>query len=433
MINDTASTSPSIYANFHTIRIYRTLAGLVPLKAQCSAFPLENYQVLKEILECNKGKCGILSQLSNSISKIFLVHLRALWYRSYNSHDKLWANLGLQEANWYKPEPGEPYRPLLAMPNKLRHAQPWLSFCGDAFFTAYDPPHALVTEAALLPPTSAGDPKPVSVPSPTQDTGARATISGDGSIPKPAIVPTMDQPKATPNPPPTKNGDPSPMSQSKNPAASDTSPSDSKATPESPNVGSDPKKGSDSNQGSDPKQETGPDHGRDPKQHSNFQQNTDPNQGSNSNKGSKFNPEDHPDQSSDSKPDSQNNSNPKESTNPSKSYLLPQTLMDVISSGEPNGSADAIIQNDPKQGDETDIAGEESGQNRQQVNDPKASTSPSPLDNPGSSTISLAVDNRKAITTNIAGQATTIGPQNAIEIAGSTLTPGAQLSPYPAK
>ena len=43
----------------------------------------------------------------------------------------------------------------------------------------------------------------------------------------------------------------------------------------------------------------------------------------------------------------------------------------------------------------------------------------------GSSTISLAVDNRKFITTNIAGQAITIGEQNAVEVAGATLTPGA--------
>lgn len=311
------------------------------------------------------------------------------------------------------------------MPSKLRQAQPWLNFCGAGLFTAYDPPHALVTEAALLPPTSAGDPNPVSVPSPTQDTGARITVSGDGSILKPAIIPTVDQPKATSNPPSTNNGDPNSGSQSKKPAASDTSPSDSKASPGSPNAGSDPEKSSNPKQSSDPKQKTDSSQGSDPKQDSNSQQNTDPNQGGNSNKGSEANPGDHPDQSGDSKQDSKINSNPEESTNSSKSYLLPQTLVGVISSGKANGNADSIIQNDPKHSDEADVTGKEYGQNRPQVNVPKASTSPSPSDNPASSTISLAVDDRKSTTTNIAGQVVTIGLQNAIEIAGATLIAGA--------
>ena len=362
------------------------------------------------------------------------------------------------------------------MPSKLRQAGTWLNFCGDGYFTAYDPPHALVPETALLP-VSAGDPKPVSVPSPTQGTVTRATVNSDGSTLKPAIIPTMDQPKATPNPPPTDNGKPGPSSQSKSPAASDTPPSDSKASQGSSNQGSDSQKGSDPNQGSDPKQD------------SNSQQNNDPNQGS------KSIPGDRPDQGDDSKPGSKTNSNTEKSTNPSKSHLLPQALMGVINNRKPNGNVDAVVQNDPKQSDEANIAGAESGQNRPQVNVLKVSASPGPLDNPasdsktptqspsfsepfnalaegnpitinnqviqslsygisvagttitpgappitisgtpisygpsllavGSSTIFLAADNRKSIVTNIAGQAVTIGQHNAVEIAGATLTPGA--------
>ena len=133
-----------------------------------------------------------------------------------------------QEANWYKPAPGEPYRPLIAMPSKIRQAHPWLNFCGDAIFTAYDPPHALGTEAALIPPSSAGDPKLASLPSPTQDPGTRATVVGKGSTTlRPAIVPTVDEPTATPNPSPSSNKfNLTPDPQSNDPSASETSPDD---------------------------------------------------------------------------------------------------------------------------------------------------------------------------------------------------------------
>ena len=85
----------------------------------------------------------------------------------------------LEEANWYKPEPGEPYRPLIAMPSQLKQKIPWLSFCEDSFFTAYDPPIALMPATMLGPVTTPGsDPKAqtsIAVPSPTLDLGARKT------------------------------------------------------------------------------------------------------------------------------------------------------------------------------------------------------------------------------------------------------------------
>ena len=86
----------------------------------------------------------------------------------------------VQEANWYKPEPGEPYRPLVAMPSQLKQRIPWFSFC-ENLFTAYDPPTALRSAPALAPViTPDSDPqtqKPAAIPSPVIDLGARKTAA----------------------------------------------------------------------------------------------------------------------------------------------------------------------------------------------------------------------------------------------------------------
>ena len=203
-----------------------------------------------------------------------------------------------QEANWYKPAPGEPYRPLIAMPSKLRQADPWLNFCDGLYFTAFDPPHALVTEAALLPPTSAGDPKPVPVPSPTQDPGTKANFADKVSTLKPAILPTIDEPQATLRLSSAFiNGKLSPNPQSNNPAASDTSLPDSKAS-----LGYS-KQGRHSIQGDDPNQTSVAKHGSDPDQSSDL------NQGSNSDPGEASN------QSTDTEQGSKTNSNPEDGAN----------------------------------------------------------------------------------------------------------------------
>ena len=92
----------------------------------------------------------------------------------------------VQEADWYKPEPGEPYRPLIAMPSQLKQRVPWLSFCEDIFFTAYDPPTALKSATALGPVITPGSDHKIqalaAAPSPTNDPGARMTTAGKSSI-----------------------------------------------------------------------------------------------------------------------------------------------------------------------------------------------------------------------------------------------------------
>ena len=50
----------------------------------------------------------------------------------------------VMEADWCKPAPGEPYRPLLAFPSKLRSLDPWWEDCTDTYwFTGLDPPKVL--------------------------------------------------------------------------------------------------------------------------------------------------------------------------------------------------------------------------------------------------------------------------------------------------
>lgn len=107
----------------------------------------------------------------------------------------------VQEANWYKPEPGEPYRPLIAMPSQLKERIPWFSFCSD-IFTAYDPPTALRSAPALAPVITPGsDAKTqnlVAVPRPTMDLGAKKTAAaGKKSDSVPMVAPAAQK---TPSP-----------------------------------------------------------------------------------------------------------------------------------------------------------------------------------------------------------------------------------------
>lgn len=75
------------------------------------------------------------------------------------------------------PAPGEPYRPLLALPKKVMEMDPAYTSVSDAFFTAYDPPKTLVVAAVMVPDiTNVHATSPV-VPTPGQglDVGASKT------------------------------------------------------------------------------------------------------------------------------------------------------------------------------------------------------------------------------------------------------------------
>ena len=87
------------------------------------------------------------------------------------------------------------------MPAQLRQRVPWLSFCEDLVFTAYDPPTALRSATALVPiKTPDSDPettKSPAVPSPTIDPGARKTIAGIEST---SIPPSATAAQIMPSP-----------------------------------------------------------------------------------------------------------------------------------------------------------------------------------------------------------------------------------------
>ena len=87
--------------------------------------------------------------------------------------------------NFYKPAPGEPYRPLIAIPSQVRSMIPWFQYCTDLWFTGYDPPKTLVPAAAMAPPVTTSDPiDPTVTPqtSATQDPGAKKTAAGGDPI-----------------------------------------------------------------------------------------------------------------------------------------------------------------------------------------------------------------------------------------------------------
>ena len=86
------------------------------------------------------------------------------------------------------------------MPAQLRQRVPWLSFCEDLVFTAYDPPTALRSVTALVPTkTPDSDPETTNspaVPSPTIDPGARKTAAGKNS---PSVTPFATVAQKTPS------------------------------------------------------------------------------------------------------------------------------------------------------------------------------------------------------------------------------------------
>lgn len=103
----------------------------------------------------------------------------------------------VQEENWYKPQPGEPYRPLIAMPKQILQMNPLFGLCTDNFFTGYDPPKTLNRATALSPTTTTGDYEHLTIaPKPSQslDAGARKTLTGENPKITNADTPAVEQP-----------------------------------------------------------------------------------------------------------------------------------------------------------------------------------------------------------------------------------------------
>ena len=124
--------------------------------------------------------------------------------------------------DWYKPAPGEPYRPLIALPEKVRDLDPWWSACTDAFyFTGLDPPRTLQKATAMVTPVApAANPDPTVTPDPAQPVPVLPVQTGAGQPAKAADDPSDNKdPNGGVAPTPTlKQPDPQQGDASKDPA-----------------------------------------------------------------------------------------------------------------------------------------------------------------------------------------------------------------------
>ena len=163
-------TSPSIYVDFYSLSatdfcgylgpiIESTLVAFAPGELSTIATPL------------NVGIGGALGSIP-SITSV------------YNFDDLPCPPMSVMWDQWYKPAPGEPYRPLLAFPSKLTALDPLWKSCNQGYFTGYDPPRTLNPASAMVPkvtPPSSPNPDQVAAkPAATQENLPRkTTISAD--------------------------------------------------------------------------------------------------------------------------------------------------------------------------------------------------------------------------------------------------------------
>lgn len=111
----------------------------------------------------------------------------------------------LQTDQWYKPEPGEPYRPVISFPSKVFEIDPLWKSCSTGIFIGLDPPIALRPATAMVPqvtPAANTHPKQVE---------AKPSPSPKG-LPEPTAKPPVHQvpPASNTEAPNPANNDPSP-------------------------------------------------------------------------------------------------------------------------------------------------------------------------------------------------------------------------------
>ena len=102
----------------------------------------------------------------------------------YNFNDLPCPPMSVMWSQWYKPEAGEPYRPLIVFPSKLLDIDPLWKICTQGYFTGYDPPRTLDPAAAMVPKVTPpsnpnpdpGPPKPGATP---DNLPRRTTTSAD--------------------------------------------------------------------------------------------------------------------------------------------------------------------------------------------------------------------------------------------------------------
>ena len=159
-------TSPSIYVNFYSL----------------SATDSCGYRG-------NTIDSTLIAFAPGELSTVATAMYPALQYATtpgsvYNFDDLPCPPMSIMWSQWYKPEPGEPYRPLIVFPSKLHEMNPLWKVCTQGYFTGYDPPRTLDPATAMVPkvtPPSNPDPGPrPATPAATQgNLPKRTTASAD--------------------------------------------------------------------------------------------------------------------------------------------------------------------------------------------------------------------------------------------------------------
>ena len=91
------------------------------------------------------------------------------------------------------PQPGQPYRPLIALPSQAASVNPMLTNCGGVSFKAWDPPRSLVPASAMVAAITTNSPlatPSIPLPSPTLDPGPEETGMNND---RPSITTPADQ------------------------------------------------------------------------------------------------------------------------------------------------------------------------------------------------------------------------------------------------
>ena len=124
-----SSTSPSVYLSFSQLN-FQDSCGLSTLGSTILSF-------LPSDLSTLRGQIGGPD---------------ALWAtpQSFNYDDLPCSPKTVASANWWKAAPGEPYRPLIALPQNIEQRYTEFSTCFNGFLTLLDPPKALTPEAAMV-------------------------------------------------------------------------------------------------------------------------------------------------------------------------------------------------------------------------------------------------------------------------------------------
>ena len=132
-------------------------------------------------------------------------------YLIYADQSKITWLKTLQEENWYMPQSGVPYRPIVAVPQKITDLNPFFAICTNEFLTAIDPPRALVAGLDLLPKSTIAHIQASTTPlmpsrTSENDPAQLGSTSHITSEPKPVQIPKPSQPQPTANPVPNSAG-----------------------------------------------------------------------------------------------------------------------------------------------------------------------------------------------------------------------------------